>query len=91
MNLPIRGYKAVEGRGLIDENTTKYDFYDKAHEEQNEIYEACDVNEDNKMSDHEAEEVADRITALQNNLIHCGRKVEIELEKVCIKNENRKV
>ncbi len=84
-----RGYTAVINRGLINENTTKFDFYDKAHEEQGEIYEACDINNGRIMSDHEAEEVMDRITALKNALIHCGRDPDKEELKVIIKNENR--
>lgn len=67
----------------------KFDLYDKAHEEQRENYEACDVNNERSMSDHEAEKVADRINVLNNLLIFCGRNPDDELKKVAIKNEKR--
>ena len=90
MNLPIRGYKAVEGRGLIDENTTIQDFIDKMDEELKEIKLSL-KDSGGEITDHVIEEITDLRAVCINATIWAERKPDVEYMKVIIKNENRKV
>ncbi|MFZ7121752.1 MAG: hypothetical protein ACOWWH_12500 [Eubacteriaceae bacterium] len=80
-------YTPVVNRGLISSKTEKHEFICKLSEEVNEVYEAHTF--DNKLSDHEAEEIMDVIFVCLNYLIHYNRSIIKEFFKVYKKNKKR--
>ena len=77
-----RSYKSIEGRGLIDQNTTLDDFFDKIQEETREVFEA-EYDKDLK------EELNDLSTVCQMCIMWMDGNPIDEFEKGVIKNEQR--
>lgn len=86
-NIFNRNYQAVIDRGIIDDKTSKMDFFYKLDEEMNEFEKEITLSD--TMTDREAEELADMINVGCNALKFCGRSPIEELEKVALKNKKR--
>ena len=87
-----RCYKAVVNRGCITPRTTNSDFHNKLCEEDNELLTELfldDSMESKTLTDRQAEELTDVMAVCIDWLINAKRDPVKELEKVCIKNENR--
>ena len=80
-----RSYKAIQDRGLINEDTNHMDFFDKINEEHLEFVESYHCESKEK----EIAELLDFITAGIMYLHYLGQDFIKEFEKVVIKNEKR--
>ena len=78
-------YKAVEARGLITHDTSKYQFFDKLLEEVEEVNTEIDEGNDIRLM----EELTDVITVCSNMIKHLGGDPIHELEKNLKRNNER--
>ena len=76
----IRHYKAVCERGLIDHNTTDFEFFQKGKEELSEIAES---------GYEDAQEITDLMCVCANWLIHKGYVLESEVLQNVERQERR--
>ena len=82
-----RSYSAIKKRGLIDENTTRQQFYRKMKEELVEVVISDRSNEDQRY----IEEVTDLATVCILQVKHSGYNFEDEFLKCIKKNERRAI
>jgi len=84
-----RSYKAIKARGLIKEDTTCEDFYNKMCEELREaqLTQMDGFGQDSES--HYIEECIDLATVCFMQVLHLGYNPIKEFEKVVIKNEER--
>lgn len=79
-----RSFEAIESRGLINQNTTLDDFFDKIDEERDEVIRASDESDERLK-----EELNDLATVCQMCIMWLdGNPVE-EFQKGILKNEAR--
>jgi NTP pyrophosphatase (non-canonical NTP hydrolase) len=79
-----RSYKAIQERGLINQNTTLDDFFDKIDEERDEVIKASDES-DKRLK----EELNDLSTVCQMCIMWLNGNPIKEFEKGVEKNEQR--
>lgn len=90
-----RSYEAIQARGLITDETTRYDFLEKIREELSEAEIECEhITHDlyrniPKHKKRYIEEITDTMTVCLMQLKHLGCDPIEEFEKVVIKNEQR--
>lgn len=84
-NLFERSYIATKKRGLITDKTTDKDFWDKLHEEVDEV----DFERRSRNKEKLANELADVILVCSAWLKNMGFDPKTETEKMVIKNEKR--
>ena len=66
-NLEQKHFEAIQKRGLINDNTTKYDFLRKIREEMNELNKVLYENiESKELSEKEKQEGIDLIMTVRN-------------------------
>jgi len=79
----LRNYEATNKRGLINDDTTIYDFITKIDEECSELYESIENNT------IDPSELADISIVCDSMAIHYGIDLQAEKEAKMYKNETR--